>query len=138
MGAGNPLKEWPVDYFKTLLEKICLSGPVKVFFLVGSSEEQKRTPMLLKENVIDLRGSTNLHELACLLDGALFFIGNDSGPAHVAAAQGVPTIVLASLTNDIRVWHPWTKKLCILSASPGETISVEKAKAGILSLLSQG
>ncbi len=138
MGAGNPLKEWPVDCFKTLFEKVLLSGLVKVFFLVGSSEERKRTAMSLSENIIDLRGNTDLHELACLLDGALVFIGNDSGPAHIAAAQGVPVIVLASPTNDIRFWHPWTKKLSIISAPRGETISVEKVEAGLFSLVSQG
>ena len=138
MGAGNPLKEWPVDCFKTLLEKVCLSGLVKVFFLVGSSEERKRTTMSFSENIIDLRGRTDLHELACLLDGALVFIGNDSGPAHIAAAQGIPVIVLASSTNDIQVWHPWTKKLSIFSAPQGETISVEKVAAGLFSLVSHG
>ncbi len=138
MGAGNPAKEWPFECFAELMEKLIQSGMVKTIFLAGTAEEREKAPAPKQDSIIDLRGLTDLQELACLLEGAAFFIGNDSGPAHLAAAQGIPVIVLASRTNDIKTWHPWTKKLCILSATSGEVISVEKAESGVLSLISQG
>ena len=137
MGAGNPLKEWPRENFIKLMENLFSSNVVKLFFLIGTAAEKKEMGPL-NENIIDLRGETDLQELCCLLDGAFFFVGNDSGPAHLAAAQGIPVAVLASHTNDIRTWHPWTSKLCILSAPDGQAVSVEKAEVGIISLLTQG
>lgn len=138
VGAGNPLKEWPAGHFADLMQRLLRSGLVKNFFLIGTDTERKRIPAPAGENIIDLRGLTDLHELSCLLEGASFFAGNDSGPAHLAAAQGIPVVVLASHTNNIKTWHPWTKRLCILSAPPGKLVSVEKAEAGVLSLISQG
>jgi heptosyltransferase-3 len=40
------------------------------------------------------------------MSGASFFVGNDSGPAHIAAAYGVPCVVLFGPT-DPEVWRPW-------------------------------
>jgi heptosyltransferase-2 len=42
--------------------------------------------------VVDLTGRTNLRELVALLRAAAGYIGNDSGPMHLAAALGVPTV----------------------------------------------
>jgi ADP-heptose:LPS heptosyltransferase len=42
------------------------------------------------------------------------FIGSDSGPVHIAAAQGLEIILLVSGTNDIHLWHPWTERLSLL------------------------
>ena len=45
-------------------------------------------------------------ELAELIRGARLYIGNDSGPMHMAAAVGTP-IVVAWGSSDSRAWHPW-------------------------------
>jgi ADP-heptose:LPS heptosyltransferase len=41
-----------------------------------------------------------------LIAGAALFVGNDSGPAHIAAAFGVPTIVVFGSSNS-KAWRPW-------------------------------
>jgi ADP-heptose:LPS heptosyltransferase len=46
-------------------------------------------------------------ELTRLLSQASLFIGNDSGPAHVAAAFGVPVLVLFGPSDDYLAWRPW-------------------------------
>jgi ADP-heptose:LPS heptosyltransferase len=55
-----------------------------------------------------LRGPADcsLAEMMSLLAGAELFVGNDSGPAHVAAAFGVPVVVIFG-SSDSRVWGPW-------------------------------
>ena len=45
-------------------------------------------------------------ELVALIEGATIFVGNDSGPAHIAAALGRPCVVLFGPT-DSTVWRPW-------------------------------
>lgn len=48
----------------------------------------------------------SLRELIALIAGARIFVGNDSGPAHVAAATGRPSVLIYGATNPEQ-WHPW-------------------------------
>ena len=45
-------------------------------------------------------------ELVALLAGAKIFVGNDSGPAHIAGALGLPVVVIFGSSNS-RIWRPW-------------------------------
>ncbi len=54
-----------------------------------------------------------LRELIALVAGARLFVGNDSGPAHLAAATGRPSVVLFSSTNPAQ-WGPWQTEHRIL------------------------
>ena len=47
-----------------------------------------------------------LSEIKRLLAGASLFVGNDSGPAHMAAAFGVPAVVIFG-ASDPAIWGPW-------------------------------
>ena len=47
-----------------------------------------------------------LSRVKSLLRGASLFIGNDSGPAHMAAAFGIPVIVVFG-SSDPAIWGPW-------------------------------
>jgi heptosyltransferase-2/heptosyltransferase-3 len=47
-----------------------------------------------------------LRELIALVAGARLFVGNDSGPAHLAAATGRPSVVIYGSTNPAQ-WRPW-------------------------------
>ena len=68
-----------------------------------------------------------LGEVMKLLRDAAFFAGNDSGPAHVAAAFGVPQLVIFG-PSDPEVWAPWRTSAEILKANGGiGDISVERA-----------
>jgi ADP-heptose:LPS heptosyltransferase len=49
-----------------------------------------------------------LKELVALLEMARLFVGNDSGPMHIAAALGRPIVAVWG-TSDPTVWHPWTE-----------------------------
>jgi ADP-heptose:LPS heptosyltransferase len=59
-----------------------------------------------------------LDEVKSLMSGASLFIGNDSGPAHVAAAFGVPVVVLFGASDSI-VWAPWRTESQILTSPHG-------------------
>jgi ADP-heptose:LPS heptosyltransferase len=47
-----------------------------------------------------------LADLPAVLGRASLFVGNDSGPKHIAAALGVPTVGIHSGTVDVREWGP--------------------------------
>jgi ADP-heptose:LPS heptosyltransferase len=115
MGSGYPSKCWPFENFKALIQQIDREALAQIV-LVGTETEKNATLdfKLNSERFIDLRGKTALQDLPVLLDVCDIFIGNDSGPAHIAAAQGLEVILLVSGTNDIRLWHPWTERLNLL------------------------
>ena len=68
-----------------------------------------------------------LGEIARLMRDAAFFAGNDSGPAHVAAAFGVPQVVFFG-PSDAEVWAPWQAPAEVLKADgPMNSIALGQA-----------
>ena len=55
-----------------------------------------------------------LLQLASVMEGCRFFIGNDSGISHLAAALGLPTVAIFGPT-DQRVWSPRGEKTFVVS-----------------------
>jgi heptosyltransferase-3 len=67
-----------------------------------------------------------LEEVKSLLSAASLFVGNDSGPAHVAAAFGAPVVVLYG-SSDPLVWAPWrTESESIVAPNGLAGVSVER------------
>jgi ADP-heptose:LPS heptosyltransferase len=72
-----------------------------------------------------------------LLAGAALFIGNDSGPAHIAAAFGRPVVVLWG-SSDLDNWRPWRTENAVLQGSNGiQSIEVPEVLAAIETLSRQ-
>jgi ADP-heptose:LPS heptosyltransferase len=53
-------------------------------------------------------------QTAALLERADLFVGADSGPSHLAACAGIPSVVLFSGTNRSAQWRPWSRRSLIL------------------------
>ncbi|MCM8775714.1 MAG: glycosyltransferase family 9 protein [Candidatus Omnitrophica bacterium] len=113
--ASYPSKCWPPKKFRQLLERILAEGCGSIA-LIGTADEANRMPELgmADARVLDLRGKTRLQDLPILFDACDLFVGNDSGPAHLAAAQGLEAVVMASGTNDFRFWHPWSERVHLM------------------------
>ena len=63
-----------------------------------------------------------LRELIALIAGARLYVGNDSGPTHVAAAAGIPVVAIFGPTNW-RQWRPWmTEHRVVSTGARFETI----------------
>ncbi len=108
-------KAWPVTRFLDLASG--LGSPVIV--LAGPQDDV--TPFA-KFRVYQ---SAPLDTVKRLLRDATFFVGNDSGPAHMAAAFGIPSVVLFGSTNPA-TWGPWRTPAKVIQSSAGfESISVE-------------
>ncbi len=90
--AHRPEKRWP--HFAELARH--LPNPV----ILGAKGEGAGIPGL------DLTGQTSLLELAAIVSHANSAIGNDTGPMHLAAALGIPSIVLFSGASDPRLTAP--------------------------------
>ena len=115
MGAGTSSKLWPFENFQALIQKIDQEALAQMV-LIGTGTEREATSDLKiqSERFIDMRGKTALRDLPILFDACDIFIGNDSGPSHIAAAQGLEVVLLASGTNNMQYWYPWTERLSLL------------------------
>lgn len=113
--AGSRKKCWPLENFKELARRLAERMPVK--WCAGPEE--------------DLGGAerfTDLYELACWLASARVFIGNDSGPAHLAAAAGTPVVALFG-ASDHHVWAPRGSQVAIAAAPSLAEIKVEQVES---------
>lgn len=63
-----------------------------------------------------------LPRLKTLMARASAFVGNDSGPAHMAAAFGIPSVVIFG-NSDLELWRPW-KATAEVVAAPGPIADV--------------
>jgi ADP-heptose:LPS heptosyltransferase len=59
-----------------------------------------------------------LSEIKSVIAGASLFVGNDSGPAHMAAALGVPAVVIFG-ASDPAIWGPWRTASRVVMAPAG-------------------
>ncbi|AKQ60239.1 glycosyltransferase family 9 protein [Bordetella hinzii] len=107
-GASAPSRRYPAERLAGALE--ALRGEGRRMLLLGGADEgglgealaarRQRLPGL-----IDLTGQLTLGELGAAIEGAAVLICNNSGPAHIAAALGVPVVDLYALTNPQHT--PW-------------------------------
>ena len=117
--AATPEKTWPAESFLEVARHLEKSLAMDVVFIGGPGEDL--TPFSGYRTV----AGAPLAESAKLMRDAAFFAGNDSGPAHVAAAFGVPQVVLFG-PSDAETWAPWKTKSEIVKGAPAiRDISVD-------------
>ncbi|HWQ32382.1 MAG TPA: glycosyltransferase family 9 protein [Blastocatellia bacterium] len=99
-GAGSAQQRWPAERFASLAARFIYNFNARVILLSGPRERglvRKVAASLPKERIV-LPGLPDVSELASMLARLSIFIGNHSGPAHLAAAVGAP-VVVASITS---------------------------------------
>ncbi|MFN8005518.1 MAG: putative lipopolysaccharide heptosyltransferase III [Terriglobia bacterium] len=100
-------KEWTPDGFAEIADFLKTRYGLPVVLTGGPGEERKLELVLEKSHskpAILRRAS--LSELAWVLSNACLFVGNDSGPTHLAAALSIPIVVLFGSSNSV-LWSPW-------------------------------
>lgn len=102
-GVGYEAKQWGAENFLKLLSLLQKDCILKIA-VIGTKEE--RNAFEVPNDVLDLRGEVSLKDLPALIKEASIFIGNDSGPAHIAATQGIKTFVLFTGLNKSIEWAP--------------------------------
>jgi ADP-heptose:LPS heptosyltransferase len=139
-GAGSAAKAWPG--FASLARRlrdtgvpvVALAGPADGFAverLVGSGGSGALTEDRLARD-------WPLARVAALLSRARAAVGNDSGPTHLAAAVGCPTVALFGPT-DPAVWAPIGRHVRVLSGgspdAPWTGVTVDRVEAALRALL---
>lgn len=135
-GAGGIAKRWPAEGFAAVLEgltageRITLAvhqGPADAAAVAALATQLGGPRIVLKE--------PPLPALAAMLRCATAYLGNDSGVSHLAAALGVPSVVL--FTQDKLDWRPWARHVEPLAVrtsalDTADSVRVAAAMTGLL------
>jgi ADP-heptose:LPS heptosyltransferase/GT2 family glycosyltransferase len=108
--AGSETRQWPTAYFAAVIDRLVEVDRAQIV-LIGAPGEEPVADDLTKwlrhpEAVVSLVGKLPLAELPGLLTACSLFLGNNSGPHHIAAGLGVPTVGVHSGSVDVREWGP--------------------------------
>ena len=101
-GVGFPTKRWPMERFAQLGDRIAkeLGFSILLTWGPGEGESVKQLSAQMKEKHW-VSPKNTLHESIAMLKRMSLFIGCDTGPVHLSAAQGVPTVTLFGPTNPV-------------------------------------
>lgn len=110
--ASEPAKTWPVERFLAVADYLRGVLELEPVFIAGPGED------LSAFHRFTTRSNGMLAKTKQLIAGASLFVGNDSGPAHMAAAFQIPTIVLFGPSDPV-VWAPWRTASEVIIAENG-------------------
>jgi heptosyltransferase-2 len=119
-GSGSERKNWPEENWIRLIQHLHMATRFN-FLLVGGEAEVgrlRRLSAVFRPDRLALAQSLSLVELARRLQTCLGFIGHDSGISHLAAALGLPALILWGETNET-VWGPRGKRITVLRSPEG-------------------
>ena len=109
-GVGQPIRRWPLEYFARLADLICerLNASVLIF---GAESEKTLAETILgnmrnKNKAFSLAEKLPLDAFLVALKKCDLFIGNNSGPGHMAASLGIPTLGIYGGGVDAKQWGP--------------------------------
>lgn len=120
--ASTPEKTWPAGNFRAVAEQLRDEWNIEPVFISGRDE-----------SLDDFQGfrclvGADLAKVKTLLAGATLFLGNDSGPAHMAAAFGLPVLVLFGPSDPV-IWAPWKTEAVVLTSKTDPIASIPVADA---------
>jgi ADP-heptose:LPS heptosyltransferase len=109
--ATAAAKSWRADGFLEVARQIEASGLEPVF--IGAAGDDLRP--FAHYRVVQ---GAPIDQIKTLLAGASLFVGNDSGPAHMAAAFGLASVVIFG-ASDPAIWGPWRTRAEVVTAPGG-------------------
>ena len=97
--AAKTPRTWSAERFRVLVERLAAAGrPV----VVHDRAPFRALPGWAAAHGVALVRDATLPELAALLERCALYVGNDSGPAHLAAAAGIPTVTIHGSSSPAR------------------------------------
>jgi heptosyltransferase-2 len=110
-GASAPARQWPWERFSRLANELMVTLQARVLIFAGPGEEELAHMVLEQIQGRDksMVMPSGLAEFAACLERCDLFVGNDTGPRHLAVALGVPTIALMG-QKDVKVWGIYSER----------------------------
>ncbi len=127
-GAPHRLdKRWPAVYYGEIARYLLAEGITPI--LIGTAAEENALAEIqsIAPECLNLCARTNIEQIATLARNALWAVGNDTGPMHIIAAAGAPSLVLFSKASSPQKSAPNGRDLSwlqsdVLSALTPDTV----------------
>jgi heptosyltransferase-2 len=112
---GHAARRWPKERFAALIRSVPDAG----FVLFGTAEEEEANRYIVQAaaapNRVTLVNDKTIRQVAAMIRACDFFITNDSGLMHIAAAVGTPVIAIIGPTNPAYI-YPWGVEHRVITA----------------------
>ena len=108
-GAAWPFRRWPEERFIALGSWLQETYGANIAILAARNElapARRIEHGLVKNQTVNLGGRTTIMQMAAVLRRCRLFIGNDSGPVHLAAGVGVPVVGFYG-PGEYERFRPW-------------------------------
>lgn len=122
----HPHKRWPASGYAALSHALARRGIQSV--ILGTAADAPAVQTVLDQGAphrLDLCGQTDLAQIVSLARGACAAVGNDTGPMHLIAPTGCPSIVLFSGRSDAARHTPLGPTVYVLQEESLENLKVE-------------
>lgn len=123
---GREYKRWPAENYAALADRLRLRLITGI--VIGNADDKPVGEAIkaLEPDIVDITGKTSLQQVAALARRAVFVVGNDTGPTHIAAAVGARTLALFS--DQVNpVWSaPRGPMVQYLQGDPLSALDVDK------------
>ena len=128
-GSGSPRKNWSFEGWIEVVEKLNQKIPGIEFLIISGEAEMRSIGEFI--SLLDKTGvrwthleHLDLPSVACEVQQCDLFLGHDSGISHLAAACGLPAVLLFGPT-DPRIWAPQNPKVKTIVATEGDLSRIE-------------
>ena len=121
-GSGGQEKCWPLENFIELANRFEKDG-FSVVFLLGPVEKDRWDDEKIKflKSQTAVLEDLDLQSVADVLSCCDGFVGNDSGPGHLASVLGVATVTIFG-PSRAEIWRPLGRKVCVCQCSGGDDV----------------
>lgn len=128
--AAFDAKRWPSDRFAAVIDYLRQNWGLPAAIMAGPGQEDiaDRTATMARTRPSVFVGMS-LKEAIALISLSSLFIGNDSGPMHIAAALGRPIVAIFG-PSDATIWRPWTDSPHRVVKPAGDRRAIELIPTG--------
>jgi ADP-heptose:LPS heptosyltransferase len=130
----RPGKRWPAAHYAEYADLIVEQGLTPVLIGAEAETEILREIAARVPASLDLRGRTNLDQIAALARRAHHAVGNDTGPMHIIVACGCPSVVLFSDESDPALSAPRGAAVSVLRSVPLADLTAARVAAAVETL----
>lgn len=137
-GSGSERKNWPENSWRQLLRRWDSGGRLGVDLVGGDAEGDRLERLAAGLASVRVVRNEALPQLGRRMAAARLFVGHDSGISHLAAAVGIPGLILWGPTCET-VWRPRSNRFVCLRHDDGlDQLPVDVVDARIARLLTTG
>ena len=113
-GAGFFSKQWPLEYFRELIQKLLSTHQESIVILGSKSEAERFRSLVISDRVRNLAGELTLLEAAAVIAEARAVVSNDSGLMHMATAVKTPVLAIFGSTVEELGFFPFRSEHRVL------------------------